>query len=157
MALAINTEKSRSEYIIAPILAEVRQQLLPNASLFSGILFSVDTSLGLDGFCDYILSRSPEQYYLTTPVVTIVEAKKENLVEGLGQCIATVYAAWRFNEREGTPPRQVYSAVTTGSAWEFIRLQGNAAWIDRDEYYLQDPERLVSLLCYIARDAAPTI
>src|SRR3989442_12532586 len=40
-ALEIGTQKARSEFIIAPVLAEVRRQLQPGVSLFSGAEFSV--------------------------------------------------------------------------------------------------------------------
>lgn len=41
LALAINTEKSRSELIIAPILVELRRQFESQISLFSGIKFNI--------------------------------------------------------------------------------------------------------------------
>src|SRR4051812_19438387 len=64
LALAINTEKARSEFVIAPILADLRRQLNHRISVFSGIEFNVDPAEGLSGFCDFILSASPEQQYL---------------------------------------------------------------------------------------------
>jgi len=111
LALAINTEKARSELIIANILLEVKDQLKNEISFFSGIEFTVDKDRGLTGYCDFILSRSIEQFYLEAPVVTIVEAKNENITGGLGQCIASMYAAAIFNEREvnvGCVPRTFY-------------------------------------------------
>lgn len=146
LALAVNTEKSRSEWIIAPLLAEVRQQLANEISLFSGIKLQVEPKLGLDGYCDYIISRSPEQYYLAAPIITIVEAKKENLVEGLGQCLATMYAARLFNEREKTTVKTIYGAITSGTNWKFLKLAGTLAYIDRDEYYLQNAATIVAIL-----------
>ncbi len=41
LATAINTEKARSEFLIAPVLAEVRKQLSGKVALFSGIDFNV--------------------------------------------------------------------------------------------------------------------
>src|SRR5712691_3682960 len=99
LALAINTEKARSEFVIAPLLADLRTQLHHQISIFSGIDFTVDADQGLVGFCDFILSRSPEQQFLRSPVAAIVEAKNENLKTGLGQCIAEMIAARLFNER----------------------------------------------------------
>src|ERR1700733_8714618 len=61
LALAISTEKARSELIIAPVLLEVRRQVNPQASFFSGVDFAVDPERGLRGTCDFLLSRSPEQ------------------------------------------------------------------------------------------------
>jgi len=42
LALAMNTEKARSELIIAPILVEVRKHFLDRASLFSGVELNID-------------------------------------------------------------------------------------------------------------------
>src|SRR5262249_50406530 len=57
LALNINTEKARSEMIIAPMLIEVRKILNKQVSLFSGVEFQVDTALGLTGVCDYVISK----------------------------------------------------------------------------------------------------
>lgn len=146
LALAINSEKARSEWIIAPILAEVREQLGHQISLFSGIKLSVEPERGLEGYCDYLLSNSPEQYYLTAPIVTIVEAKKENINEGLGQCIATMYAAQLFNQRNGVVVDTIFGAVTTGTNWRFLQLTGNNVILDIDEYSVREIEILVGLL-----------
>ncbi|OBQ06025.1 MAG: hypothetical protein AN490_12885 [Anabaena sp. AL09] len=46
LALAINTEKARSEMIITPILLEVRRRANSQISLFSGSDFNVDVEKG---------------------------------------------------------------------------------------------------------------
>ena len=88
LALAVNTEKSKSEIIIAPILLELRKLADRPISIFSGVAFNVDKEKGLTGTCDFIISRSSEQYFITAPVLTVAEAKKDNIHNGLGQCIA---------------------------------------------------------------------
>jgi hydrogenase maturation factor HypE len=80
LALNINTEKARSEMIIAPMLIEVRKILKKQVSLFSGVELQVDAALGLTGVCDYIISKSTNQVYVSAPAVMIVEAKNENIV-----------------------------------------------------------------------------
>jgi hypothetical protein len=97
LALAISTEKARSELIIAPILVELRKLLNYKISLFSGIELDVDSQRGLNGICDFVISRSDEQLFLSSPIITIVEAKNENIKGGLAQCIAEMYAAMLFN------------------------------------------------------------
>ena len=62
LTLAISTEKPRPEFIIAPVLLEARRQ----ASLFSGIEFTIDPERGLDGVCDVLPSRSPEPSHPST-------------------------------------------------------------------------------------------
>ena len=100
LAIAINSEKSRSEFIIAPILGEIRRLSGYQVSLFSGKEFNVDSSKGLAGYCDFILSYSKEQLYISAPVTTIVEAKNENIIGGMGQCIAEMVEIGRASCRE---------------------------------------------------------
>ena len=152
LALAVNTEKSRSEWIIAPLLVELKERLNQKISIFSGKKLDVAPERGLDGYCDYIVSLNAEQYYISAPIVTIVEAKKEDLVEALGQCIATMYAAQLFNARENQAISCVYGIVTTGTNWKFIRLEGDTVYIDTEEYYLKDLGLLLGILIFMTID-----
>jgi hypothetical protein len=149
LALASNTEKSRSEMIIAPILIAVRKYLNNQISLFSGIDFTVDSAQGLNGNCDFIISLSPELLILNAPVVTIVEAKKENINAGLGQCVAEMLAAKLFNEREGNNIQTIYGTVTTGTNWKFLKLIGQVIEIDLTEYYINDIGKIIGILSNI--------
>jgi hypothetical protein len=146
LAGAINTEKARSELVIMPILMEVRRLIGKQISLFSGSSFEVDSSQGLDGRCDFILSRSSEQYYISSPVFAIVEAKNESIPSGLGQCIATMIAARLFNQREGNPTDILYGAVTTGTDWKFLKLDGQIAYIDTNDYYIKEIDKILAIL-----------
>jgi hypothetical protein len=142
----MNTEKARSEMIIAPILMEAVELVTGPVSLFSGVTFDVDKEQGLNGSCDYLLTRSTEQFYISHPVVTVVEAKKEDIPGGLGQCIAGMLAARLYNEREGTKVQRIYGTVTTGSNWRFLELEGTKVFIDRLEYYWQPVGQIVAIL-----------
>ncbi len=149
LALASNTEKSRSEMIIAPILIAIRKSLNNQISLFSGIDFTVDAPQGLNGNCDFIISRSPELLIFNAPVVTIVEAKKENINAGLGQCVAEMLAAKLFNEREGNNIKTIYGTVTTGTNWKFLKLIGQVVEIDLGEHYISDIGKILGILSNI--------
>ncbi|MEG4804439.1 hypothetical protein QUB63_26255 [Microcoleus sp. ARI1-B5] len=145
-ALASNTEKSRSEMIIAPILLELTRHFADRISLFSGVDFTVDSDLGLNGSCDFLISRSPELLIISAPIILIVEAKKENINAGLGQCAAEMYAAQLFNEREGNQISGIYGVVTTGEIWKFLRLDGQAIQIDLLEYFLNQVNQILGIL-----------
>jgi hypothetical protein len=151
LALAINTEKARSEFIIAPVLSELRRLLGGRFGLFSGVEFNVDASRGLNGFCDFLLTRSPLQSVLTAPVVAIAEAKNDNLRTGLGQCIAAMVAAWEFNARSSAAEGAVYGVVTTGSAWKFLRLANADLTLDVTEYFIAELGRIMGILAHILR------
>ncbi|NEQ54718.1 MAG: hypothetical protein F6K11_32090 [Leptolyngbya sp. SIO3F4] len=146
IALAIGTEKSRSEFIIAPILFELKRQLKEHISLFSGREFNVDAANGLTGYCDFLISQSPEQLFIQAPVVTVVEAKNDNIKSGFGQCIAEMVAAQRFNQRQENSIPTVYGVITTGSIWQFLRLQDAIVEIDLTEYFLNDVGKILGIL-----------
>jgi hypothetical protein len=146
VALASNTEKSRSEMIITPILLELTKKFANQISLFSGVEFNIEPSQGLNGNCDFLISRSPEFLLINAPVIIVVEAKKENIKGGLGQCIAEMYAARLFNEREENQVTEIYGVVTTGEIWKFLRLSGEVVQIDLAEYFLNDVNKILGIL-----------
>lgn len=159
LAIANGTEKARSELLIAPVLADAREQVERRVSLFSGWDFVVDRAKGLNGVCDYILCRSPQQEFITTPVAVVVEAKNENIKGGLGQCGSEMVAARLFNERAGLGELPITGCVTTGTVWRFLRLTGNDLLIDQKEYYLAThPDLILGILLSALRDpATPTV
>lgn len=124
LAITINTDKARSEFIIAPILADLKLQYKDRLSLFSGIEFNIDRAKGLNGRCDYILSKTKEQLVLSAPILMVVEAKNENIIAGIPQCIAEMVAAQLFNMQKKNPLPTIYGVVTTGSLWRFLTLTG---------------------------------
>ncbi|MCL1463358.1 hypothetical protein [Argonema galeatum] len=146
IALGSNSEKARSELIIAPILVDLRRQLQEQINLFSGVDFTVDDTKGLNGICDFIITKSPEILIVTAPVITVVEAKKENINAGFGQCAAEMVAAQIFNERSASEIKTIYGAVTTGSIWQFLKLERQTLSIDLSEYYLKDVNKILGIL-----------
>lgn len=147
LAVAINTEKARSELIIANVLLELRRLFDRKISFFSGVEFNVDKERGLNGFCDFLISRSPEQLFVKAPVIAVVEAKNENIMSGIGQCIAEMVAAQQFNAQDGEGVSAVYGAVTSGTAWKFLKLTGSAVHLDLKDYNLDDtPGRIIGIL-----------
>jgi hypothetical protein len=157
LALAIHTEKARSELIVMPILLEVWNLMDRQIGLFSGINFDVEPEKGLCGFCDFILSQTPEQFVLSAPVVTVVEAKNDNIKSGLGQCVAEMVAARLFNERTGEGPATIHGVVTTGSNWRFLKLDGGTVFVDRPEYYLDRVEKILAILLHCVGGEAPVL
>lgn len=146
IAIAINTEKARSELILANLFVELRRHFHAQISFFSGIAFDVDQQRELNGFCDFIISRSAEQLELDAPVVTIVEAKNENLTAYMGQCMAEMVAAQIFNARAQRDLEFVYGIVTSGTAWRFLKLTQQTVSIDLQEYYIDNARRILGIL-----------
>lgn len=138
LAQAVNTEKARSEWIIAPVLLEIWRTAPQPFGLFSGAELKAGKDARLSGVCDFLLTREPIQTVIRTPIVTVVEAKNENLRAGLGQCIAEMVAAQWMNETQGEANVTIYGVVTTGSLWQFARLQETTVQLEAREYTLGD-------------------
>jgi hypothetical protein len=148
LAIGIGTEKGRSELIVAPMLLDVRRRMGGSIGFFSGVEFNVDASRGLNGVCDFLLSKSRLQVMVTAPVLAVVEAKKDDIRSGLGQCASEMIAVQVFNERAGQSPSTVYGVVTTGTTWRFLRLDGAALAIDRLEYSIEHAGKVLGVLLH---------
>ena len=149
LALAINTEKARSELIVTPILVELRKHFNYQISFFSGKEFNIDPEKGLNGFCDFLISRSPEQLLIKTPVVALVEAKNDNLQNGLPQCMAEMIAARIFNERNNNNIAAIYGVVTTGTNWKFLRLINQTIEVDLNDYFIDKISKIIGILKHL--------
>ena len=136
MELALVSEKARSEFIVAPILLAVRELSGGRVSILSGPRLDVDPLRRLSGECDFLLSLSDPLPRLRPPLLAVLEAKRNDIEAGLGQCAAQLVAAQIFNERAGQPPRPVFGCVTTGEDWQFLRLSGQELVIDPARRYI---------------------
>ena len=146
-ALEQGTEKARSEYIIAPVFSELRQQSKKQISIFSGIMFNVDRQNKLTGECDFLVSRSHIQTFLKEPVVVAIEAKRQDFEKGYVQCAAEMIAARIFNEQKGNKVSKIYGCVTTGNVWQFLVLDGKKVLVDTTAFDItEDIERIFGLL-----------
>jgi hypothetical protein len=153
LALAIDTEKARSEFIIAPVLWELRRCFRGRFGLFSGVALDVDPGRGLSGYCDFLLTRSPQQMVPRAPLMAVVEAKNDNPRSGLGHCIAAMVAVQEFNQRAGDQLLAVYGTVTTGGAWRFLRLEGTQLEIDLPEYFISDVGKIMGIFAHVIQHA----
>ena len=154
LAVAIGTEKARSELIIADVLVELCEHFDRRISLFSGIEFNVDEENGLVGVCDFLISLSPLQESLEAPIIVLVEAKNVDVKQGIGQCIAEMVAAQRFNAKKGNSIPRVYGAITSGTDWLFLKLVDKTLHIDMRIYTLERCDRILGVLASMVRQEA---
>lgn len=152
VAVATGSEKARSEMIITPVLLEVRKILQEKISLFSGEDFTVDFKQGLNGICDFLISRSSEMLEIEAPAVAVVEAKKADLKTGIGQCIAEMVAMQKFNEAKGKPISVVYGSVSNGTQWRFLKLEEKTVSLDLNDYALVPLEQILGMLVWMVQD-----
>lgn len=146
LELGFNSEKSRSERLVTPILMELSDRNHRAFSIYSGMNLDVDPGAGLRGECDFIFSYSRIQDFIAAPVFCIAEAKKQDLELGTIQCAAQLVAARRLNEQEQNPIRTLYGCSTTGVEWRFLKYEGNAFILDEQRYYLAQLPALLGAL-----------
>ncbi|MBW4693404.1 MAG: hypothetical protein KME27_16760 [Lyngbya sp. HA4199-MV5] len=151
-AIAVSSEKARSEGIINPVLLEVKRQLQGQISVFSGEEFNVQPEAELTGYVDFLISRSPEQLFIKAPAVILVEAKKEDLKPALGQCLAEMVAAQRFNQQKQQPIATIYGTVSSGTVWRFLKLEKQCVSIDLNDYPLPPVEQVLGFLVWMAQN-----
>ena len=156
LASTLNTEKARSEWMTALVLGDFWARYGGQISLYSGADFQADPAAGLNGYCDFLLARAPQQPDIQPPAVVIFEAKREDINDGLGQCIAGMVGAQRYNARRGVPAETIFGCVTTGSLWKFLRLDGSTLTFDLAEYQLHDVAQLLGILTHMIGPIPPT-
>ena len=132
---ALTSEKARSELIVVPILLASMERSAAPRSLYSGQRLDVAPEHGLNGECDFLLSNQPALPILQAPMLTIVQAKENDIEGELGQCAAQMVGARRFNEREGSDIRTIFGCVTSGESWQFLRLEADTLVLDTERYY----------------------
>ncbi|MEY4903810.1 MAG: hypothetical protein RLZZ292_1625 [Bacteroidota bacterium] len=124
------TEKAKSERLVSPILMEVVQWFEKNVTLFSGEEINISSTDDLSGPCDFFFGLYPLSPYMETPIISIAEAKDEDLEWGVAQCAAQLYAAHLLNEQEGKQIPVLYGCATDGVEWQFLKFEANVFYIE---------------------------
>lgn len=133
LQIPLTNEKAKSEFVVAPILAEmwfINQRFKP----LSGLTFNIEASKGLKGIADFLISAKPNASGLDSPIFCVFEAKNDAIEDWYGQCGAEMYAARLFNEKKGNDIKIIYGAVTNGFTWLFLKLEGQTLFIDSQRY-----------------------
>ena len=140
-----NNEKTKSETIVQPILIELIKRNENQVTYYSGIEINIDKEKGLNGECDFIISKDTGSLDINTPILQIVEAKNHNMNIGIPQCIAQMYASKLLNEKKNEDTDCIYGCVTTGNEWQFMKLCDNELFVDTKKYYLNEVDKILGV------------
>ncbi len=146
MELVIDTEKARSELIVMPILLSTRERNQHRFAIYSGETFDVDSTQDLNGECDFILTYTPPLPSIQAPIIMMIEAKDHNIEGFLGQCGAQMMAARLFNHHDQVELDSMFGCVTTGEAWQFLKLTQDSITIDKHRYYIDNLPQILGVL-----------
>ncbi len=128
-----SSEASRCEAVIFPILREVYKRYADSYALWIKEPITYDETL--NGTPDYLISTKSELglTVVGTPLIMLVEAKKNDFEQGWGQCLSELVAAQKINDDPSFP---VYGIVTDGTLWEFGRLVDDTFTRNRTNFTL---------------------
>ncbi|MCW5205402.1 hypothetical protein VU08_00495 [Desulfobulbus sp. F5] len=145
-----SSEAARSETIISPLLREVYKHHYGSCSFW--IQKSIAFDAMLSGTPDYIFSKKSNlgKTVLETPIVMVVEAKKNDFEQGWGQCMAEMVAAQKINN---SPHRPVYGIVTDANLWQFGRLRADVFTKEPENFTIDNLPRLFGALDVLTRRA----
>ncbi len=144
--IPIESEKAKSELLITPILTEIRRHNPKKFTYFSGYQFNVDSKLGLKGFCDFIISKKYNAAFIECPLVAVVEVKSnQDLPDASPQCIAEMYAAQLYNEKNEEKITAIYGSITNGYEWIFLKLEGKDVILDSNRYGIKNLPELLGI------------
>ncbi len=127
----LTSEGARCEAIIFPVLREVYKGYAEDYALW--IKKSIAYDDVLSGTPDYFVSTRSElgKLVVGTPLIMLVEAKKNDFEIGWGQCLAELVAAQKINE---DPEHPVYGIVSDGTLWQIGHLVGETFTQNRTSF-----------------------
>lgn len=152
MSMPIISEKARSEFIVAPILADCRERLERRVDVFSGSTLDVDPAAGLTGACDFVIARQASKMEMQAPLMMIVEAKKHDIEYATGQCAAQMLAASRFNEKLKKSVPYIYGCITNVESWVFLKLHGSELLVHPRRLMLNEVSKISWFFVQCLRD-----
>ena len=149
--LGFYSEKERSERLVHPVLAELVEIYDNQITLYSGPELKVNKDL--TGECDYMLTLGRKVIdYVSSPLFSIVEAKRQDMEHGTAQCAAQLIGAKMYNENDGIELPYLYGATTDGQKWRFLKFKDNVVTIHEDYYTLDNLPLLLGVLSHLVDD-----
>ncbi len=106
----------------------------------------MDSTQDLNGECDFILTYTPPLPSIQAPIIMMIEAKDHNIEGYLGQCAAQMMAARLFNHNDQVELALMFGCVTTGEAWQFLKLTQDSITIDKHRYYIDNLPQILGVL-----------
>ncbi len=140
------SEAAVCESLIYPVLREAYRPFAKDLVIWSHASLYRDQVL--PGVPDYIIAkRSPlSAEIMGLPHVLIVEAKRNDIDAGWGQCLAAMGAVQKLN---GPPDRIIYGIVSDGFIWRFGKLHTSTFTRQFQEFSLSRLDELCAVLNHV--------
>ena len=141
------SEYAVCETIIFPILREIYRSYRDKFTLWSHKTIIWDEQLS--GQPDYLLAkRSPlGKEVFEQPFFVTIEAKKDDFMQGWGQCLAEMIAIQKINKL--SEEQTTFGIVSNGQIWQFGKLEKACFTKNSKVYLIQELDKLFAALNYI--------
>lgn len=151
--MGFESEKERSERLISPILTELNYINQGKITIYSGHDLDADKKKGLKGETDYLIALGKKALdFVATPILSVVEAKRQDMEHGTAQCVAQMLGAAKYNTADNITLPYIYGTTTDGEKWRFLQLKDNVLSIHEDNYYTNNLPLLLGILQYFIDD-----
>jgi hypothetical protein len=144
--ITLSTEKAVSERLVSPVLVEIAK-LNDFIQVFSGEIIVADKSQGLNGELDFLFARMPWTRKPENPLLCVTESKLGLINSGVDQAAAQMLGLRIFNQNNGYNDELIiHGAVTDGTSWRFLKLEGTDLLLDRHVYSTEKLPLLLGVL-----------
>ena len=136
------------------LIDELLQEIVPEypqLKVWKAALLETDA---LTGTADYIIA--PNRAYMATPLLCVVEAKRDDFEAGRVQCIAEMVAC-TWKNRQKNLERDVYGIVSNGQGWVFYRLTPPGEVFETGVYTTQYLPQLLGALDHVCAACAMNV
>jgi len=142
LSFDLKTSEAAKELLIDALCADV----LPDHPRLKAWKAVPLRSEDLVGMADYLIA--PNRAYLDTPLLCVVEAKRDDFVQGEAQCLVEMYACMQ-NNRQSEWEADIFGIVSNGQGWQFYRLAAAGGVSGSSLYSVTDLPQLLGILDYI--------
>ena len=143
--ITLSTEKAVSERLVSPVLVEIAK-LNVDLQIFSGEIIVADKVNGLNGELDFIFARKPWTRKPKNPLLCVTESKLGLINSGVDQATAQMLGLRIFNHNNGYTEDIIHGAVTDGTSWRFLKLEGTNLFLDLHVYSTENLPLLLGVL-----------
>ena len=143
--ITLSTEKAVSERLVSPVLVEIAK-LNEDLQIFSGEIIVADKANGLNGELDFIFARKPWTRKPKNPLLCVTESKLGLINSGVDQATAQMLGLRIFNHNNGYTEDIIHGAVTDGTSWRFLKLEGSNLFLDLHVYSTENLPLLLGVL-----------
>ncbi len=110
------TRSEDSKKLIVDLIFIEAIEPFPNLKVWKGGRLESDIAKGA---ADYLITEN--MGYIASPMLCVVEAKKDDFEQGLAQCLIEMQAC-QWNNQQAGRSIDILGIVTNGDSWQFYKL-----------------------------------